>query len=187
MANSKMDSSFVDKAIIFATNAHKNTERRGKAFPYIIHPLEAMAIVATITNDPELLAAAVLHDTVEDTDVTVEQIRKEFGDRIANIVDNESVMDDGVISWKERKQTSIDHVKNSSLDSKIVALGDKLSNIRAMYNDYQDIGDKLWDRFHCNDKKEIGWYYKTLGEALSELKDTHAYKEYMYLVKKVFD
>ena len=76
MSNSYLDTTLVDKAIIFATNAHKNSERRAKAFPYIIHPLEAMAIVATMSNDPELLAAAVLHDTVEDTNVTIEDIRE---------------------------------------------------------------------------------------------------------------
>ena len=75
MSNNPLDTSFVDKAIIFAVNAHAGTERRGKGFPYIIHPLEAVSIVATITSDPELLAAAALHDTVEDTDVTVDQIR----------------------------------------------------------------------------------------------------------------
>ena len=186
MSNPYLDTTLVDKAIIFATNAHKNSERRAKAFPYIIHPLEAMAIVATMSNDSELLAAAVLHDTVEDTNVTIEDIRREFGDRVANIVAKESVMDDGKMTWKERKQMTINHVKKASLDSKIVALGDKLSNMRAIYNDYQDIGDKLWERFHCQNKKEVGWYYKSLGEALSELKNSHAYKEYIFLVNKVF-
>ena len=64
MANHYLDSSFLDRAIHFAVEAHKNTERRGKGFPYIVHPLEAMAIVATLTNDQELLAAAALHDVV---------------------------------------------------------------------------------------------------------------------------
>lgn len=187
MSNSYLDTTLVDKAIIFATNAHKNSERRAKAFPYIIHPLEAMAIVATMSNDPELLAAAVLHDTVEDTNVTIEDIRREFGDHVANIVAKESVMDDGKITWKERKQMTINRVKKASLDGKIVALGDKLSNMRAIYNDYQDIGDKLWERFHCQNKEEVGWYYKSLGEALSELKNAHAYKEYIFLVNKVFN
>ena len=79
MANKYIDSTLLDRAIIFAVNAHRNTERRGKGFPYIVHPLEAVEIVATITPDQELLAAAALHDTIEDTDVTVEDIRREFG------------------------------------------------------------------------------------------------------------
>ncbi|MBR0274962.1 MAG: hypothetical protein IJQ76_01960, partial [Prevotella sp.] len=61
MANKYLDSSLLDKAITLAVEAHKNTERRGKGFPYIVHPMEAMSIVATMTNDQELLAAAALH------------------------------------------------------------------------------------------------------------------------------
>ena len=76
MGNKYLDTQFVDKAIKFAVDAHSNTERRGKGFPYVIHVLEAMEIVASITNDKELLAAAALHDTVEDTDTTIEEIRE---------------------------------------------------------------------------------------------------------------
>ena len=59
-----IDSSLLDRAIIFAVNAHQGVERKGKGFPYIVHPMEAMSIVATMTNDQELLAAAVLHDVI---------------------------------------------------------------------------------------------------------------------------
>lgn len=90
MANKYIDTDLLDRAIVFAVQAHHNTERRGKGFPYIVHPMEAVEIVATITPDQELLAAAALHDTVEDTDVTVEQVRAEFGDRIAELVHAES-------------------------------------------------------------------------------------------------
>ena len=187
MPNNYLETSLVDKAIIFATNAHHNSERRGKGFAYIIHPLETMTIVATMTNDPELLAAAVLHDTVEDTNTTIEDIRKEFGDRVVTIIENETIIDDGSMPWKERKLITIDHIKKSSKDSKIVALGDKLSNIRSIYLDYLEMGDKLWDKFHCNEKEEIKWYYVSLAEALEELKDTYAYKEYIELLNKTFN
>ena len=71
MAEKRLDTDFLDRAINYAVKAHAGTERRGKGFPYIVHPMEAMEIVSTITSDQELLAAAVLHDTVEDTDVSV--------------------------------------------------------------------------------------------------------------------
>ena len=76
-----MDTSLLDKAIVFAVNAHSGLERKGKGFPYIVHPMEAASIAATRTNDQELLAAAVLHDTVEDTEVTLKDIEREFGPR----------------------------------------------------------------------------------------------------------
>jgi len=190
MANKYIDSTLLDKAIIFAVKAHANTERRGKGFPYIVHPMEAVEIVSTMTTDQELLAAAALHDVVEDTDVTVDEIRKEFGDRIAKLVDAESdkfeVGKTEEESWHERKQAAIDRLAAASHDAKIVALGDKLSNMRAIYRDYQDIGDKLWDRFHAKDPKDHEWHYRGLVNSLRELEGTHAFKEFASLVDSVF-
>ena len=100
--NNPLDTTLVDSAIRFAVDAHSGTERRGKGFPYIIHPLEAMEIVATITNDPEMLAAAVLHDTVEDTDVTTEDIRKIFGERVARLVVSDT--SDSTLGWRVHRR-----------------------------------------------------------------------------------
>ena len=191
MSNNPLDTSFVDKALVFAIKAHAGTERRGKGFPYIIHPMEAVSIVSTITSDPELLAAAALHDTVEDTDVTVEQIQAEFGDRVAHIVAMES--DKGVenksekASWHERKQGAINRLAQSTRDVKIVAMGDKLSNMRAIARDYHELGDELWNRFHApNGKPDHKWHYEGLAKSLSELSDTVAYNEFVFLIKRTF-
>jgi len=190
MANKYMDTTLFDKAMMFAVKAHSNTERRGKGFPYIIHPMEAVAIVSTITSDQELLAAAALHDVVEDTDVTVEEIEREFGPRIATLVASES---DLVVegkseeeSWHQRKQYAIDRLSNASHDAKIVAMGDKLSNLRAIANDYEEIGDKIWSRFHVTDPAAHEWHYRGLGQALSELDGTLAYREFNQLLDKIF-
>lgn len=190
MANKYIDTDLLDRAILFAVKAHHNTERRGKGFPYIVHPMEAMEIVSSITPDQELLAAAALHDTIEDTDVTVDDIRREFGDRIASIVMDESdKFTEGVSesdSWHERKQAAIERLKNASHDAKIVAMGDKLSNMRAIARDYATKGDELWNIFHVTDKKAHEWHYRGLAESLSELKDTFAYKEFALLIEQVF-
>ena len=190
MANKPLDTSLLDRAIIFAVRAHAGTERRGKGFPYIVHPMEAVEIVATMTRDQELLAAAALHDTMEDTDTTVDQIREEFGDRIASLVASESdTMPEGVSeedSWHARKQAAIDRLARASHDAKIVALGDKLSNIRAIARDYAQQGDALWDLFHAKDPKDHEWHYRGLADALSELRDTFAYREFENLINQVF-
>lgn len=191
MPNKPLDTEFFDKAIHFAIDAHHNTERRGKGFPYIIHCMEAVEIVASITPDPELLAAAALHDTVEDTDVTFEQLRTEFGDRVAALVQSESdtmpVGENECESWRARKQAAIDRIAASSLDSKIVAMGDKLSNMRAIARDYEQIGDELWNRFHApNGKADHEWHYRGLAQSLSELSNTFAYKEFVELIEKTF-
>lgn len=191
MANKYLDTNLLDKAMHFAIDAHANTERRGKGFPYIVHPMEAVEIVATITPDQELLAAAVLHDTVEDTDVTVEQIRAQFGDRIAKLVDAESdQFTEGVSevdSWRGRKQAAIDRLAATSHDAKIVAMGDKLSNMRAIARDYAQIGDELWNRFHApNGKSDHEWHYRGLAQSLAELSDTFAYQEFIALIDNTF-
>ena len=196
MANKYIDSDLLDRAIVFAVQAHHNTERRGKGFPYIVHPLEAVEIVATITPDQELLAAAALHDTIEDTDVTVEQIRAEFGDRVAELVHAESDQIDGVLfdaekgdeaaTWHARKQAAIDRLAAASYDAKVVAMGDKLSNMRAIWRDYQIKGDELWNIFHVKDKASHAWHYRGLAASLSDLSDTFAYQEFVKLINDVF-
>jgi myo-inositol-1(or 4)-monophosphatase len=190
MANKPLDTQLLDRAIVFAVKAHAGTERRGKGFPYIVHPMEAMEIVATMTPDQELLTAAALHDTVEDTDVTIEQIRAEFGERVAALVQAES---DEVVegvreedSWHDRKQAAIDRLARAPHDAKMVALGDKLSNMRAIARDYAMQGDKLWSLFHTTDPKEHEWHYRGLADSLRELSDTFAFKEFELLINQVF-
>lgn len=195
MGNKYIDTELLDRAIVFAVQAHHNTERRGKGFPYIVHPMEAVEIVATITSDQELLAAAALHDTIEDTDVTVEQLRKAFGERVAELVHAESDQINGELfhgeneeeTWHARKQAAIDRLAAATHDAKIVAMGDKLSNIRAIWRDYQVKGDALWQIFHVKDKASHEWHYRGLAASLSELSDTFAYREFVRLINEVFN
>ena len=185
--NNPLDTSFFDRAVRFATEAHQGTERRGKAYPYIIHPMEAVSIVATMTNDPEMLAAAILHDTVEDTEVTIEQIRALFGERVASLVQHETAPLPEEAPWQLRKEAQIAQLAKAPYDSKVVAMGDKLSNLRAIANDYKQIGDQLWKRFHApNGKDDIAWYYRSIADALSELKGTVAFQEFERLLEETF-
>ena len=180
----------LDKAIMFATEVHGGQLRKGTKIPYILHPLEAAAIVGTMTTDDEIIAGAVLHDVVEDTDTTVEKIRELFGGRVAELVASESEDKREHLSaqstWKIRKQETLDHLKTAPVEVKMIALGDKLSNIRAINRDYNSIGDELWQRFNQKDKNEHYWYYQSIADCLIELKDYHVYKEYCELVQKTF-
>ena len=191
MANQPLDTTLLDHAIVFAVKAHAGTERRRKGYPYIVHPMEAVEIVATMTADQELLAAAVLHDTVEDTEVTVAQIRAEFGERIASLVADESdempvdVTEEA--SWHDRKRAAIDRLSKASHDAKMVALGDKLSNMRAIARDYAAQGDALWNLFHAKERKDHEWHYRGLADALRELEGTFAFQEFERLINQVFD
>ena len=177
----------INQAILFATHAHSGTFRKGTNMPYIMHPLEAAVIVSQMTTDEALIAAAVLHDTVEDCeDISIEDIKHTFGEKVAQLVSAES--EDKTKTWQERKSHTLEFLKNeASEDVKIVTLGDKLSNMRAIARDYKVIGDQLWERFNVKDKTRIGWYYKGLGESLSSMSSYEQYQEYIKLVNEVFE
>ena len=184
--------SLMDRAIIFATRAHSGTYRKGTKIPYIVHPIEAAAIVATMTDDPDMIAAAVLHDVVEDTDATLEEIRFFFNERIAKLVEAESEDKRKDLppqeTWMVRKMETLTFLREKAdREAKILALADKLSNMRAIHRDQKTIGDQLWERFNEKSKEKHGWMYRQVAEALSELKDTFAWQEYDRLVRKTFE
>lgn len=184
------NTSLVDEAIIFAAKAHSGQLRKGQKIPYIVHPMEALAITSTMTDDYELLAASVLHDVVEDTPATIEDIRQSFGDNVARLVQAEtakrSEKTSRTDSWKETKQYTLDHLKAASHDVKIVAMADKLANMRAIARDYAQLGDALWQRFKVTDMRLHAWYYHGLLEALRDLDGTPPYREFAFLFNKVF-
>lgn len=190
MANEYLNTDLLDKAIIFATKAHAGTERRGKAYPYIIHTMEAVAIAATMTNNQHLLAAAALHDVIEDTNISEFEIQQEFGAKIAHLVASESDPQYQDISeeesWVTRKKFVIERLSKATLEEKIVAMGDKLSNLRAIYRDYTTKGEALWNMFHAPDTKLHEWHYRGLLRAFTGLESTFAYKEFAELVKKIW-
>jgi len=187
------DTSLFDKAVAFAAKAHSSVTRRGHKLPYMLHPMEAAVIVAGISEDNEMLASALLHDVVEDTPCTIEEIRDEFGPRVAQIVDvltDKSFPENGSLpvseSWRLRKEDSLKRIGAADRDTMIVALGDKLANMRAIARDYNVCGDSLWSDFKAGSKKALGWYYLGLAEALSPLGDIPAWQEFDALTKKIF-
>lgn len=181
----------LDKAIVFAINVHKGQFRKSTDIPYILHPLEAATIVGTMTTDDEIIVGAVLHDVVEDTNTTIEEIRKLFGERVAEFVVSESEDKRESLpakdTWKIRKQETLDYLKTAPMEVKMITLGDKLSNIRAIHRDYNSVGDSLWQRFNQKDKNEHYWYYQSIADCLTELKDYRVYKEYCELVRETFN
>lgn len=118
------------QAASFSAKKHRFQTRKGaEAEPYINHPLEVANILATVggVDDPEVLAAAILHDTIEDTETTAEEIAGLFGERVCAIV--LEVTDDKGLSKQERKQLQIEHAPHLSEGAKLVKLADKISNI----------------------------------------------------------
>ena len=190
--NTISPSDILDRAIIFATQAHRGAFRKGTSIPYILHPLEAASIAVTITEDYEVLAATVLHDVLEDTAVTEAELLEVFGNRVTELVCAESENKRADLpardTWRIRKQETIDALlAEDRREVKILVLADKLSNIRSIYRDFRVLGEALWDRFNMKDKDQIGWYYRSIAEALQgELGETLAWQEYRDLVDGTF-
>lgn len=183
----------LDRAIEFAMVKHAGQERKGTTIPYITHVIEAMEIVSRMTEDEEIRAAAVLHDTLEDTETTKEELIEAFGQRVTELVAAESEDKRKDLpeekTWRIRKEETIKHLKEAGTEVKMIALGDKLSNIRAMTRDYRVIGEKLWQKFNVKDPKQQGWYYGALASIFGEdkfLQDTPEYKEYAELCADLF-
>lgn len=177
------------QAIAFAAAAHDGQTRKGSKVPYIVHPMEAASIAATLTDDPEVLAAAVLHDVVEDCGVAPEELRRRFGERVSALVaaETEEKEADARASWQRRKQRTIDRLQGAPRETLILTLADKLSNLRAMRRDLSSLGRALWQRFNQSDPAMHGWYYASIAQALRPLENTAAYREFTDLLGQVFD
>lgn len=185
-----MDNKLLAKAFEFAMTAHAGTCRKGTAIPYIVHPMEAAVITMTMTENVEVIAAAFLHDVAEDTAYTLQDIARAFSPRIAELVAGET--EDkranlpAAATWQIRKQETLDHLEHASREIKMLALADKLSNLRAIVRDYEMLGDKLWDRFNQKNPQLFKWYYGGVAARTEELKETQAWQEYKMLNEKFF-
>ena len=174
----------IKEAAEFAARAHRGVFRKGTDIPYIVHAVETAVIVSSFTDDEEMIAAALLHDVVEDAGVTGEELKERFGSRVAGLVLAESEDKSG--TWAQRKSCTLKHLKDSNRELKILALGDKLSNLRSTASDYLIHGDQVFLRFNETDKRKHAWYYWGIADALEELRDSFYYAEYIRLCGLVF-
>lgn len=180
----------INKALEFATLSHVNQMRKGTEIPYILHCLEAGTIAANLTNkegsiDSDVVSAAILYDTIEDASVSYETLKEVFNEDIANLVQSQS--EDKSKKWIDRKKDTINFLKtNKSKGVEIATLADKLSNMRSIFRDYELQGEKLWDKFNAGKESQY-WYYNSIAESLSQVKNTNEYREYKDLIKQTFE
>jgi len=160
-------SNLLDSALIFAARAHAGQTRKATDIPYLVHPVGVMLILLQMgETDQELLAAALLHDTVEDTEVTLAQIRETFGVRVAEIVEGCSEPNRSD-TWETRKQHTIAYLKTAPRAVQLVTAADKLDNLRSMIADQAQQGETFWSRFKRG-RTENAWYYRAITASLKE-------------------
>ena len=181
----------VSEAIAFAVKVHDGMRRKKSDIPYILHPMEAAVIVGTMTDDQNLIAAAALHDVVEDAEVTIMEIEEKFGKRVRELVESETEDKRADLppedTWHIRKEESLEVLKNTT-DAGVlmVWLGDKLANMRSIYREFKVEGESMWQKFNQKDVKEQAWYYTTIADLTKPLSDTSAWIEYKTLTELVF-
>lgn len=176
----------IKRAIELAAKAHHNQFRKGTDTPYFAHPCNVGVILAQHGCPEEVVAAGILHDTIEDTPLTIEDIRIQFGIEVAAIVEGCSEPDKS-LSWEERKQHTIDYLEKAPMEVKFVACADKLDNITSIALDYDELGEDFWQRFNAG-KQEQSWYYHGLVESLNkgEFAKTDLFKNFEGKVDDVF-
>jgi (p)ppGpp synthase/HD superfamily hydrolase len=163
----KMSGQF-SKALVYAECKHHNQVRKGGDIPYLGHLLAVAALVINDGGSETQAIAALLHDAVEDAGgpATLEEIKNNFGDEVARIVDECSDTDEvPKPPWRERKQNYINHLADVGDDTLLVSVADKLDNARSMLRDYHQHGPQLWQRFTVKDPHDHLWYYGELLKA----------------------
>ena len=152
-----MTNTLILKAAHFAAEKHRDQRRKDKnASPYIIHPISVALAITQIggVDDPEILAAALLHDTLEDTETGPEELEAEFGKKVCEYVLD--VTDDKTLPKDERKRRQIEHAKKISKGAALIKLGDKISNVTDVINSPPED----WD---INRRKEyLDWAEKVI-------------------------
>ena len=170
--NNKIGPKDLERAIIFATEAHKGQTRKGDGKPYIVHPLEVMFILSNIkkSNNFYLLAiVCILHDSVEDTDVTLKQIEQEFGYQVASLVD-ELTSDKDQIALHGKMQYLANKMFHMSSYALRIKLADRLHNLRT--------SDTMSAEFRVKYKNETTYI-------LEDLKDRKLTKTHLKLIKLI--
>lgn len=165
----------LEKALIFATDAHEGQVRKYTGDPYITHPIAVSKIVETITNDKDIIAAALLHDTVEDTEVTLEEIEENFGSRVAIFVENlTDISTLGQGNRKTRKRIDLEHTAQATPEAKTVKLADLIHNTGSITK-----YDSNFSKTYMNEKREL---LKVLKEGNEKL-----YKKASLLVENYYN
>lgn len=178
------------KAYAFSAEAHKKQYRKGTKIPYFTHIITAMNYAMELTGDKEILTAVILHDTVEDTDVTLEEVAREFGQTVADYIAAES--EDKRLgipardTWEVRKRETIQHLQTAPRPVKVIVLADKAANAESLLREWRQKGDSIWQKFNQSDKEKQAWYYFSCADAMKEFADSKVMKDYLSYLKELF-
>lgn len=157
-----------ERALVFATQLHRDQRRKGSGVPYISHLLAVCELTLEYGGDEDEAIAALLHDAIEDQGGSAarEEILRKFGPRVTEIVEGCTDTDESPKpAWRPRKELYIRHIAEASASVRLVSACDKLHNARSLVMDYRIYGEDLWSRFTGRRAGTL-WYYRAMVNAL---------------------
>jgi (p)ppGpp synthase/HD superfamily hydrolase len=157
----------LDQAIEFAAKAHRSQYRKGTDIPYISHPYGVGMLLLMAGCKEEVIIAGILHDTLEDTDTTEQDILNHFGPEVLMIVKG-CTEPNKEESWEVRKKHTHEFLMNAPLSIRQVACADKIHNLRSIKADLEFLGEKAWDKFKRG-REQQQWYYTEIVGSLGYL------------------
>lgn len=160
-------SKLIQQAIDFATDVHKSQTRKGKDVPYVVHVLSVGLILSRVTDDENIIAVGILHDSIEDCkpygSVTKEIIEDKFNADVARMVDDVTEKEKDS-PWLERKMAALEHIQHMQKDSILVKSADVLHNLTELVQDIEKDGEKIWERFNASKADTIKRYDALIPE-----------------------
>ena len=155
----------IEKAFLLALEAHPGQLRKDHPLPYIVHPVSVSILLAKYGFSDEVIAAALVHDVAEDTDVSLEQLSAALGKAVVELV--APITHDASLSWEDKKRAYIESVRFSSDEAKAIATADKIANAESLLEAYKQQGQKVWEYFNAGRDKKI-WFEQSMLQMLQE-------------------
>lgn len=172
----------LEKAHRLMIRAHGKQVRKTYGSPYVAHPMMVAKKLARLNFPDEVIAAAMVHDVLEDTNITEQQLRQELGDEVVDII--LPLSEDKKLEWEDRKKKYISDVKNGSSATKAVSIADKIHNLESIIATHQNMGSDIWSKFNRPKEQKLQ-FEKEMLKAFQESWDHSMIAEYEKLLKQV--
>ena len=168
MTNAPVASPRLIQAINTAAWAHRDHVRKGTDIPYVSHVVGVMHLVSQVTDDEDVLVAALFHDILEDVpeEYSPQRMAEEFGDRAVELVRGVT-KDSTLSSWQDRSDAYLAHLREADDGSVLISAADKLHNLLSIHADLDALGDELWGRFNSGKERQL-WWYRSVADLVQE-------------------
>lgn len=161
------------------------SQNRMDGFPYVTHPILVAMILINHTDNEDLICAALLHDTIEDTGYTAEELEKDFGSKIKNLVMELTVIqyEGPGRDWKKQNKVKLKHLREISKDALLVKTADKIHNIWDEANGFESLGEKFLSSFNVPIEEDLEYDEKSLEIIKQRLGNIPIVQEYETTLK----